>query len=396
MRPTTSPRQRWDVVVAGAGPAGLAVAAACATRGLRVVLVAPHLRPWQQTYGMWADELDAVTTALLGRAAGPALGHRYPATVVRSVAGRRDLGRGYARLHNDVVHGLLLDQLSRGGRTVTGSVTGVRPDAGGQRVTLADGTSLTAGLVVDARGGGPGSAQQRAWGERVTGDVTDLVPAGSALLMDWVALREPGTPQAPAFLYGMGLDDGTTLLEATSLAARPPVPLPQLRDRLHRLMAEAGLRTAAEPERVAIPLDAPVRRGAGVPVGAAAGLVHPATGYSVAASLQTGGAVADAVLAGADAAAVRTLVRGARGRATLGLLGLGREVLLGLDEEQTDAFFGTFFTLPGPAWAAYLDTGSPPSAVAATMLRVARALPPAGRRSLAAGVAHAVRPRART
>jgi len=393
MTPTTSSRERWDVVVAGAGPAGLAVAAACATRGLRVALVAPHLRPWHQTYCLWADELDAATTALLGPAGGPVLGRRYPATVVRTSSGQRDLGRGYARLHNDVVHGLLLDQLvAGGGEIVLGTVTGAREDGGGQQVALADGTTLPAGLVVDARGGGPGSAQQRAWGERVTGDVTGLVPPGSALFMDWVTLRDPAAAQPPVFLYGMALDDGSTLLEATSLAARPPVPLPQLRDRLHRLMATAGLRSAGEPERVAIPLDAAVRRGAGVPVGAAAGLVHPATGYSVATSLRTGGAVADAVLAGADAAAVRGLVRSTRRRATLGLFALGREVLLGLDEEQTDTFFSTFFTLPPPAWNAYLDTGSPPSAVAATMLRVARALPPAGRRSLAAGVGRAVRP----
>jgi lycopene beta-cyclase len=393
MTPITSSPGRWDVVVAGAGPAGLAVAAACATRGLRVALVAPHLRPWQQTYCLWSDELDAVTTALLGTGSGPALGHRYPATVVRTSTGQRDLDRGYARLDNDVVHTLLLDQLSAGGQVVLGSVAEVGQDAGEQRVTLADGTTLTAGLVVDARGGGPGTAQQRAWGERVTGDVGDLVPPGSALFMDWVTLRDPATPQPPVFLYGMALDDGTTLLEATSLAARPPVPLPHLRDRLHRLMAEAGLRTVEDPERVAIPLDAAVRRGAGVPVGAAAGLVHPATGYSVATSLRTGGDVADAVLAGADAAAVRSLVRGARRRATLGMFAVGREVLLGLDEEETDTFFSTFFTLPPPAWNAYLDTGSPPSAVAATMWRVARALPPAGRRSLARGVARAVRPR---
>ncbi|NEK93883.1 FAD-binding protein [Modestobacter muralis] len=394
MTPTVSSRERWDVVVAGAGPAGLAVAAACATRGLRVALVAPHLRPWHQTYCLWADELDAAATALRGPAGGPALGVRYPETVVRTSSGQRSLGRGYARLHNDVVHGLLLDQFATGGGvSLPGTVTSVTEDAVGQQVTLTDGTALTAGLVVDARGGGPGSAQQRAWGERVTGDVGALVPSGSALFMDWVTLRDPATPQPPVFLYGMALDDGTTLLEATSLAARPPVPLPHLRDRLHRLMAEAGLRTAEDPERVAIPLDAAVRRGAGVPVGAAAGLVHPATGYSVATSLRTGSVVADAVQAGADAAAVRALVRGARRRATLGLFALGREVLLGLDEEQTDTFFSTFFTLPPSAWNAYLDTGSPPSAVAATMWRVARALPPAGRRSLATGVVRAARPR---
>ena len=122
------------------------------------------------------------------------------------------------------------------------------------------------------------------------------------------------------------------------------MPLADLRDRLHRFLDGAGLRTAAGPEKVAIPLDAPTRRTVGVPVGAAAGLVHPATGYSVAASLQAGGTIADAVLAGADAAVLRALVRSARQRATSGLLGVGREVLIGLDEAQTDTFFSAFFT----------------------------------------------------
>jgi len=125
-------------------------------------------------------------------------------------------------------------------------------------------------------------------------------------------------------------------------------------------------------------------------VGAAAGLVHPATGYSVAASLRAGGTVADALLAGADAAAVRALVRSARQRATLGLLGLGREVLIGLDEAQTDTFFSTFFALPERAWAGYLDTTAVPTSIAATMLRVARALPAPGRRTLAAAVPRAL------
>ncbi|MCZ2820729.1 lycopene cyclase family protein [Modestobacter sp. VKM Ac-2977] len=395
---SVAPDQRWDVVVAGAGPAGLSVAAACAARGLGVVVVAPHLRPWHQTYGMWADELDAVSTALLGDTARtegpPPLGRRYPVTVVRTTAGSQDIGRSYARLHNDVVHGLLLGQLrAGGGATRTGSVAAVHQDPAGQVVTLADGTTLTGGMVIDARGGGPGSAHQRAWGERVTGDLGGLVPDGGALLMDWAVLREDGAAQPPAFLYGMGLDDGTTLLEATSLAARPPVPLPHLRDRLHRLIAEAGLRIADRPERVAIPLDAAVRRSDGVPVGAAAGLVHPATGYSVATSLRAGSTIADAVLAGADAAAVRALVRSARQRATLGLLGLGREVLVGLDEAETDAFFQAFFSLPEQAWVAYLDVGSAPTSIAATMLRVARALPPPARRRLVATVVRVALPR---
>ncbi|WP_369254803.1 lycopene cyclase family protein [Geodermatophilus amargosae] len=380
----------YDVVVAGAGPAGLSAAAACAAAGLRTALVAPSVRPWAPTYCLWADQLDA--------AAGPlgldadAAAARYAPTVVRTAAGgERRLERGYARLRNDVVHAALLDRFrAHGGEVRTGRVTGLLGDGGREVAVLAGGGRLAARAVLDARGGGPGTAQQRAWGEVVAGPVPDLVPPGGALLMDWTALADPAA--VPAFLYGLPLDDGTVLLEATSLAARPPVPLADLRARLTALLDAYGLRLAGEPERVAIPLDAPRRAtGPGTALGAAAGLVHPATGYSVASSLRLGPRVAAALAAGGDP---RAVLRAARPRTTAGLLGLGLEVLLPLDTAGTDAFFAAFFTLPERAWAGYLDVGSPPSAVAAAMARVFTALPGAQRARLLRTVARGAARRA--
>ncbi|MGY1726495.1 lycopene cyclase family protein [Geodermatophilus sp. SYSU D01062] len=372
-----------DVVVAGAGPAGLSVAAACAAAGLRTVLVAPAVRPWPATYCLWADELAAAAAPLgLDPAAVAAA---YAPTVVRTAAGgERRLTRGYARLRNDVVTAALLDRLhTAGGEVVTGRVAAVGAGDVGEVAVLGDGRRLAARAVLDARGGGPGTAQQRAWGEVVAGPVDDVVPPGGALLMDWTALADPAAP--PAFLYGLALDDGTVLLEATSLAARPPVPLPDLRAGLGRFLAARGLRPAGEPERVAIPLDAPPRAaGPGTPLGASAGLVHPATGYSVASSLRLGPRVAAALAAGGDP---RAVVRRARPRATAALLGLGLEVLLPLDTRATDAFFAAFFALPERSWAAYLDVGSPPAAVAAAMARVFAALPAPQRVRLLRGVA---------
>jgi lycopene beta-cyclase len=47
-----------DVLVVGGGPAGSALAGACARRGLATGLLAPAPeRPWTATYGMWAAEL---------------------------------------------------------------------------------------------------------------------------------------------------------------------------------------------------------------------------------------------------------------------------------------------------------------------------------------------------
>ena len=369
-----------DVVVAGSGPAGLSAAAACAAAGLRTVLVAPSLRPWPATYSLWADEFDAAAGPLgLDPARAAA---RYAPTVVRTAAGgERRLARDYARLRNDVVHAALLDRFAaHGGEVVTGRVAAV---ADGGTAVLADGTRLAARAVLDARGSGPGTARQRAWGEVVEGPVPDLVPPGGALLMDWAALADPALP--PAFLYGFALDDGTVLLEATSLAARPPVPLEDLRDRLATLLAARGLRPAGDPERVSIPLDGAARpTGPATRLGAAAGLLNPATGYSVAASLRLGPEVAAALAAGRDP---HPVVRAARPRTTAALLGLGLEVLLPLDTAGTDAFFAAFFTLPERAWRAYLDVGSSPSAVAGAMARVFAALPPAQRARLLRGVA---------
>ncbi|WP_175471871.1 lycopene cyclase family protein [Geodermatophilus telluris] len=365
-----------DVLVAGAGPAGLSAAAACAAAGLRTALVAPSLRVWPATYCLWADELAAAAPSL-GLDPG-AVAAAYAPTVVRTAAGgERRLRRGYARLRNGALHAALLERLrSSGGEVVPGRVTGVRAEAGREVAVLSGGGERVARVVLDARGGGPGSAQQRAWGEVVAGPVGDLVPPGGALLMDWAALADPAAP--PAFLYGLPLDDGTVLLEATSLAARPPVPLEHLRARLGALLADRGLRPAGEAERVAIPLDVPPRR-TGTVLGAAAGLVHPATGYSVASSLRLGPRVAGALAAGQDP---RPVLRAARRRTTAGLLDLGLEVLLPLDTAATDAFFAAFFTLPERSWAAYLDVGAAPTAVAAAMARTFAALPAAQRAHL--------------
>lgn len=53
--------QRFDLVVAGAGPAGLAVAARVSAAGFSVCLVDPKpLAFWPNNYGVWCDEFAAM------------------------------------------------------------------------------------------------------------------------------------------------------------------------------------------------------------------------------------------------------------------------------------------------------------------------------------------------
>lgn len=365
--------------MAGGGPAGLAAAAALGTEGLRVLRVAPQT-PWSATYCCWWDELlEAARRLGLGDAYS--LATRYDSPLVRTrSAGEQLLPRAYARLDNGALSAGLRDRARAAGVVERrGRVVDVRRDAMTAYAVLADGTEVPAALVVDATGGpGAAPAQQRAWGEVVLG-AGDLLPTGGALFMDWDTPGHLAGP--PAFLYGLDLGDGTALLELTSLAARPPAGLEVLRQGLHLLLAEHGLGTQGRSERVAIPLGRhgrPARAGV-LRVGAAAGRVHPATGYSVAASLLSARPLAQAVatqLAGRsalDAAApldLRAVSRALQPPAaalTGFLLDRGLDTLLPLPAADLDAFFAAFFALPERRWSSYLDVASEPAAVAVAM-----------------------------
>ena len=65
-----------DVLVIGAGPASLSIAAELGARGLAVGGLAPRdpAAPWTNTYGIWAQEVDSLGLAHL-------LGHRWSDTV---------------------------------------------------------------------------------------------------------------------------------------------------------------------------------------------------------------------------------------------------------------------------------------------------------------------------
>ena len=77
-----------DVLVVGGGPAGRALAGACARAGLSTALADPQLdRPFTATYGCWADELPAgiPESTIAARARGRAI-----------AVGTHDLGWEYA------------------------------------------------------------------------------------------------------------------------------------------------------------------------------------------------------------------------------------------------------------------------------------------------------------
>ena len=71
-----------QVLVMGAGPAALCIASALVERGVKVAGVAPSApeAPWQNTFGIWGPEVDALGLAHL-------LGHRWSHTSSYFAAG---------------------------------------------------------------------------------------------------------------------------------------------------------------------------------------------------------------------------------------------------------------------------------------------------------------------
>ncbi|WP_461157539.1 lycopene cyclase family protein [Saccharopolyspora tripterygii] len=341
-----------DVVVVGGGPAGRAAASACSDAGLAVALVDPAPRSgWASTFGSWADELPPDVAALSTIMDRVRL-HGTSAHVWR---------RPYAVLDNTA----LWKHLWRADVTeVTGRAVAAEHGPTGSTVILKDGRRLAAGVVVDATGpartlssGRPPHppAQQTA-----IGWVVDSATAGAfcgpgeGVFMDWRSA--PRTRGGwPTFLYAVRLGPDRVLLEETSLARRPALPLALLRRRLAGRLSDAGIDPQAQlgEERVRFPVDDPLPRpGRVVPFGAAAGFVHPASGFSVARALlrapwlaaalsgglTTGPATAARagwqVLWPPDAIAAHVL----RQRAL--------RALLSLPPESVPEFFEAFFSLP--------------------------------------------------
>lgn len=352
-----------DLIVCGLGPGGRALAHRAVARGLSVTVVDPRPdRRWTATYAAWADEIPAWVPA-----------RTVAATVPRPVAWgtrRFEIDRPYAVF--DVA--ALQDSLSLGGARVVADRAGeiVRPrrESGPEAVRLASGQVLTGWRVVDARGVGrsPAWAEQTAYGVVVARE-----KCKEPLFMDWRPDHGADAGETPSFLYAVPLGPDTCLLEETCLAGRPALSGTELRERLRARLRCRGIELdGSEPvEHVRFPVQG--GRPGDHRFGAAGALLHPATGYSVAASL----AAADAVAAGAS-------IWPPAARAVHRLRTAGLRALLALPPADVPPFFDAFFDL-SPRWQrAYLSGRADLPGTAAAMTALFGNLPWRLRRTLAA------------
>lgn len=370
-----------DVLVVGGGPAGLALAAELARRGLSVRVVAPHPpRPFPATYGAWHGDLPPWAQACAAQVWSD----------VRVYAGQAPatpptpLLRPYALLDNAALLAALLARAGRGLTWTVGRVSGAARRGAGWEVGGTGGETWRARLVVDASGHGGllrpahfpgGAALQTAYG-LVARFARPPAAPGSMVWMDY-RMPAPGRGEA-TFLYAMHLGGDRYFVEETSLIARPGLTRETLAARLHARLAAQGTPPGEveSEEWVSFPMNAAAPQAGGVlAFGAAAGGVHPVSGFQVSGALRDAPGVAAAV-AGAlardeDAAqAGWAALWPPERRAAREVQLLGVRALLTLPSAALPEFFRAFFALPPTRWQAFLDPRTGAGELARTMLRL--------------------------
>lgn len=346
-----------DVLVVGAGPAGYAIVGALAERGADVLWIAPDVNePWPNSYGAWLSEIPSeFHSALAWQWTSPTVGFQSTLKVLDAT---------YGRFENELLKGLLVNPEQKAKLRI-------------EHRKAVDSDRSRARVVVDASGfqrvfcGGRSTdpAFQTAYGilAEVDGEPID---GHDMALMDYRPI--PGIAEGPAtFLYAMRLGgaDNPNLwfLEETVLTARPALSISRLEELLYLRLESRGVRVlnVHEVERCVIPMGEEIPRGEALAFGAAAGFVHPATGYSLSRTLRSAGTLADAVVSASNN--LSEVVWPKELRRARDFQNFGLDVLLGFDAAQTRRFFESFFELPTKKWQAYLSDQSGVGDIAATM-----------------------------
>ena len=404
-----------DVAVVGCGPAGVALASELGRRGAKVALVGPDA-PFVNNYGVWLDEFQEIGME-------DCLDQVWDSAVCYTREDKElEVKRPYARVCRKKLRDKLLQRCEETNVTFLPSmVQKVEDGMHESRVVCVDGNQIRAKVVAVAAGASGADliqyedeaehalavASQTAYGIECEVDSYPW-PKDKMLFMDFrrhhtglwegAALRRReetshmaeqrqgqggmkvgdaagdthlwGTEnEVPSFLYAMPMADGKVFLEETCLVARPGLPFDVLKRRLEGRLRAMNIKVTYlhDEEWSYIPMGGPLPCTAQqrIAFGAAAGLVHPATGYSIARSLKEAPAVAEALMAGlgqADATAHTVtqcgwgvLWSGERKRqASFHIFGM--ELLAKLSLREINEFFETFFILPEKLWRGFLSS----------------------------------------
>ncbi len=373
-----------DLVIAGSGPAGILLALACAERGVQVSCISPSAEDkWERCFGMWSDELPDDLRSCIEAS--------WIAPLVRTWSGgERILDKRYLKIDTvELQQTIMARCLAAGVEFVSAKVSTVDHRENDSVVEIEGLEPVSCRFFVDATGGkrnlvGSNAerpiAFQTAYGEHLEVERHPFT-IGEMVFMDLRSLGPTSSGASPSFLYAMPLSKTEIFVEETSLISEPEMSLRELQNRLHERLKQWDIIPIKrlEIERCRIPMTFPMpdRKQRTLAFGAAASMVHPATGYLLARTMKKAPGVAE-IIAGEISS--DSLTRSCKkiwreiwpvdDVRKWELYTFGANFLAKLDDDQLERFFNTFFDLPTDDWYRFMTGEISAASLAAMMSRV--------------------------
>ncbi|KAK7272235.1 hypothetical protein RJT34_28713 [Clitoria ternatea] len=378
-----SDRARFDVIIIGAGPAGIRLAEQVSLYGVKVCCIDPEpLSLWPNNYGVWVDEFENLGLE-------DCLDKTWPmASVYLNDSKTKYLDRCYGRVSRKKLKGKLVQGcVSNGVRFYKAKVWQIKHREFESSVLCDDGTELKGSLIVDASGFGStfieyDNVRKRNHGFQIAHGILAEVDdhpfdLDKMVLMDWRDSHLGNEPylrvsnsKFPTFLYAMPFNSNLIFLEETSLVSRPVLSYMEVKKRMVARLRHLGIRVnrILEDEKCLIPMGGPLPR---IPqnvmaIGGTSGVVHPSTGYMVARTMAVAPVVAVAI---AQCLGSTRMIRGKQlhdkvwnslwpieKRLVREFYSFGMETLLKLDLDGTRRFFDAFFNLKPYYWQGFLSS----------------------------------------
>ncbi|XP_022142673.1 capsanthin/capsorubin synthase, chromoplastic-like [Momordica charantia] len=248
-----SDSSRFDVVVVGAGPAGLRLAGEVAGYGIKVCCVDPSpLSPWPNNYGVWIDEFRALGLQDCFHKTWPM------ASVYLDDRKVKYLHRPYAQVSRKKLKTRLMEECAaKGVKFHKAKVWEMEHQEFQSSVHCDDGAQIKASLIIDASGFSTKFieySKPRNCGFQIAHGILAEVEEhpfdlNKMVLMDWRDTHLANEPylrqenkKAPTFLYAMPFDSNLIFLEETSLVGRPALPYAAVKRRMAARLRHLGIR----------------------------------------------------------------------------------------------------------------------------------------------------------
>ncbi len=273
----------FDVLLVGGGLSAGLIALALAKHRPEVrigIVEAGDSFGGNHTWSSFASDLTSEGAYL----AAPLIAHRWGEYQIRFPAYTRHLNSGYQSAFSHKLHEVLEAALLADARFLGTPVAAVSPDS----VTLANQQVLRAGAVIDARGQKSSAALELGFQKFVGLEVELEAPHG----LDGPIIMDASVDQLDGyrFVYTLPFTPTTALIEDTYYADGPVLDRSGLVARVRAYAAAQGwaIKRIIRDEDGVLPIaiDGDIRAHLAsfpegiAPVGMAAGLFHPVTGYS--------------------------------------------------------------------------------------------------------------------